>query len=247
MTKLTIGKMEIRDAIPAAIKIDPGEGVKMVIRFGYARVSTSDQDCSIQVAKLRDAGCHMIREEKVSGKSREGRDELQLLIDFLQPGNELVVTKLDRLGRSTRDVLNICHELEQKGCCLRVLDQNISTADPQGKILMMVFGLVAEMEREIMLDRQVAGIIKAKAEGRYTGAKKRFSRGDVLRAQENGMNVAQIAKQLGCSRATVYRLVPTGWEGQPAHLQAAGARRKLMAASRRAGKAAFEAVLAGKA
>ena len=81
-------------------------------KIGYARVSTRDQDHAIQEARLRAAGCEIVRAEKVSGKSRVGRDELAAILEFIRPGDELVVVKLDRLGRSTRDVLNLVHELE---------------------------------------------------------------------------------------------------------------------------------------
>jgi hypothetical protein len=87
--------------------------------LGYARVSTSDQDTHIQQAKLRDAGCAVIRAEKASGKARDGRSELEVVMSFVRPGDTLVVVKLDRLGRSTRDVLNLVHELEQGGAALR--------------------------------------------------------------------------------------------------------------------------------
>src|SRR5215210_6984524 len=85
-------------------------------RYGYACVSSTDQDCALQEARLRAAGCEVIRAERVSGKSRDGRDELARIMDFLHAGDELVVVKLDRLGRSTRDVLNLIHQLEARGC-----------------------------------------------------------------------------------------------------------------------------------
>src|SRR3954452_17606630 len=98
-------------------------------RYGYARVSSTDQDCALQEARLRDAGCEVIRAERVSGTSRDGRDELARMMDFLHDGDELVVVKLDRLGRSTRDVLNIVHELEAQGAALTVLEPTFSTKD----------------------------------------------------------------------------------------------------------------------
>src|SRR5438270_800738 len=95
--------------------------------MGYARVSTTDQNLDGQVERLKAAGCDIVRQEKVSAKSRDGRTELENLIDFIRPGDELTVCKLDRLGRSTRDVLNLVHELEQKGASLHVLEPDIST------------------------------------------------------------------------------------------------------------------------
>jgi DNA invertase Pin-like site-specific DNA recombinase len=93
-------------------------------KIGYARVSSLDQDHATQEARLRAAGCEIVRAEKASGNTRDGRDELAAVLEFIRPGDELVVVKLDRLGRSTRDVLNLVHELEQKGAGLRVLDRS---------------------------------------------------------------------------------------------------------------------------
>src|SRR5687768_7750919 len=111
-------------------------------RIGYARVSSTDQDLSIQVARLKAEGCEIIRSEKVSGASREGRTELATIIEFLRPDDELVITRLDRLGRDTRDVLNIVHEVEQKGGHVTVLDPRISTRDTAGHMLFTVLGMV---------------------------------------------------------------------------------------------------------
>jgi DNA invertase Pin-like site-specific DNA recombinase len=93
-----------------------------MVRIGYARVSTLDQDHATQEAQLKAAGCEIIRAEKASGKGREGRDDLSSLMEFIRAGDELMVVKLDRLGRSTRDVLNLVHELEAKGAAFTVLE-----------------------------------------------------------------------------------------------------------------------------
>src|SRR4051812_16465343 len=96
-------------------------------RMGYARVSTADQDLTVQLARLAAEACSVVRSEKVSGGSREGRVELETILQFLRPGDELVVTRLERLGRSTRDVLNIVHEAEQRKAFVTVLDPHVST------------------------------------------------------------------------------------------------------------------------
>src|SRR5215217_7474490 len=140
-------------------------------RIGYARVSSMDQDHDVQITRLRDAGCEVVRAEKVSGKSREGRDELASILEFIRPGDELVVVKLDRLGRSTRDVLNLVHELEMKGAALTLLEPAFSTKDAAGPILVTVLGMVAEMERRFIRERQQAGIEAAKTKGVYKGRK----------------------------------------------------------------------------
>src|SRR3954470_14675766 len=140
-------------------------------RYGYARVSSTDQDYALQEARLRPAGCEVIRAERVSGASRDGRDELARMMDFLHDGDELVVVKLDRLGRSTRDVLNLVHELDAKGAALTFLEPTFSTKDAAGPILVTVLGMVAEMERKLVRERQQAGIEAAKAKSIYKGRK----------------------------------------------------------------------------
>src|SRR4028118_1316998 len=102
-------------------------------RIGYARVSTADQDLDTQLAKLKVEGCGIVRSEKVSGGSREGRTELATIIEFLRPGDELVVTRLDRLGRDTRDVLNIVHECDQRQALLPASPPPRATAGEGGR------------------------------------------------------------------------------------------------------------------
>lgn len=174
-------------------------------RYGYARVSSLDQDASLQIARLKAADCEVVRSEKVSGKSREGRDELSAIMDFVRPGDELVVVKLDRLGRSTRDVLNLVHELEVKGAALTVLEPAFSTNDAAGSILVTVLGMVAEMERRFIRERQQAGIEAAKARGAYQGRKRSVPVHRVRDLHANGEGATAIAKSLGISRMSVYR------------------------------------------
>ncbi len=137
--------------------------------IGYARVSTTGQDTATQEAKLKAAGCTLIRTETVSGGSRNGRNELASILDFIRPGDVLIVVKLDRLGRNTRDVLNLVHELEEKGASLRVLEPAIDTGGPMGRMVLTVLGMVAEMELGFIRDRQRAGIDAAKAKGDLQG------------------------------------------------------------------------------
>ena len=174
-------------------------------RYGYARVSSTDQDCSLQEARLRAEGCKVIRTEKASGKSRDGRDELARIMDFLHAGDELVVVKLDRLGRSTRDVLNLVHDLEAKGAALTVLEPTFSTKDAAGPILVTVLGMVAEMERKFIRERQQAGIEAAKAKGVYKGRKPSVPVGKVREMHAAGQGPSTIAKALGISRMSVHR------------------------------------------
>src|SRR3954451_2091320 len=175
--------------------------------YGYACASSTDQDCALQEARLRDAGCEVIRAERVSGKSRDGRDELARIMDFLHAGDELVVVKLDRLGRSTRDVLNLVHELEAKGAALTVLEPTFSTKDAAGPILVTVLGMVAEMERKFIRERQQAGIEADKAKGVYKGRKPSVPVEKVRGMHAAGHGPMAIVRTLGISRMSVHRVL----------------------------------------
>jgi DNA invertase Pin-like site-specific DNA recombinase len=176
-------------------------------RIGYARVSSIDQDLDIQIAKLKGEGCEIVRSEKISGGSREGRVELETVIQFLRPGDELVVARLDRLGRDTRDVLNLIHECEQRQAFVTVLDPHVSTRGEMGHIVLTVLGMVAQMERRFIKERQREGIQQAKAQGRYQGGKRRLDRYLIRQLRKDGVGPSDIAKQVGCSRMQVYRVL----------------------------------------
>jgi DNA invertase Pin-like site-specific DNA recombinase len=176
-------------------------------RIGYARVSTTDQDLDIQLTKLKAEGCSIIRSEKVSGGSREGRAELATVIEFLREGDELVITRLDRLGRDTRDVLNLIYECEQRGAFVTVLDPHVSTRGEMGHVVITVLGMVAQMERRFIKERQRDGIEKAKAGGIYRGGRPRLDRKGIKEMAASGEKPSVIAKTLGCSRMQVYRIL----------------------------------------
>lgn len=176
-------------------------------RIGYARVSTIDQDLTAQLERLAAEGCNIIRSEKVSGGSREGRAELATVIEFLRSGDELMVARLDRLGRDTRDVLNIIHECEQRGAFVTVLDPPVSTRGAMGQIVLTVLGMVAQMERRFIKERQREGINRAKSSGAYSGGKRRIDRSEIHRLKESGAGPAEIARVIGCSRMQVYRVL----------------------------------------
>jgi DNA invertase Pin-like site-specific DNA recombinase len=176
-------------------------------RIGYARVSTIDQDLQVQHDRLRREGCEIIRSEKVSGGSREGRTELATIIEFLRQGDEVVVTRLDRLGRDTRDVLNIVHECQQRGAFVTVLDPLVSTRGEMGHIILTVLGMVAQMERRFIKERQQDGIERAKAACVYKGGKVRLDRALVHRLHQQGLGASAIAKHAKCSRMQVYRIL----------------------------------------
>lgn len=176
-------------------------------RIGYARVSTTDQDLTVQLERLAAEGCSVVRSEKVSGGSRDGRIELDTILQFLRPGDELVVTRLDRLGRSTRDILNLIHEIEQRQAFLTVLDPHVSTRGEMGHLVLTVLGMVAQMERRFIKERQRDGIDRAKAAGVYKGGKARIDVTLVKKLKSDGLGPAAIAREVGCSRMQVYRIL----------------------------------------
>jgi DNA invertase Pin-like site-specific DNA recombinase len=176
--------------------------------FGYARVSTSGQDLAVQEATLRAAGCQTVRSEKKSASDRHSRNELQTLLDFLREGDTLVVTRIDRLARSMKDLQDIVHELKSKGVALKATEQPIDTSTAAGKAFLDMLGVFAEFETNLRRERQAEGIEAAKARGAYKGGKPRIDHEAIRKLAAEGMKPTQIARQLGISRGTVYRAMP---------------------------------------
>ncbi len=139
--------------------------------YGYARVSTTGQDLTIQREALKAAGCKVIREEKVSGTSRQGRAELDTLLQFIRKDDTLVVTRIDRLARSVADLQDIVRTLREKGANLLVTEQKVDTSTAAGKCFFDMLGVFAEFETNLRRERQMEGIAKAKAKGVYKGRK----------------------------------------------------------------------------
>lgn len=177
----------------------------MTSLIGYARVSTTDQDCSIQEAALREAGCNPIRSEQVSGTSRDGRKELDAVLSFIRQGDTLVVTRIDRLARSLLDLENIVGELKAKGAHLKALEQPVDTATAAGKAFLQMLGVFAEFETALRRERQMEGIAKAKAAGMYKGRTPSVPAEEVKRLAADGVRPSEIAKRLGVGRTSVYR------------------------------------------
>jgi len=175
--------------------------------YGYARVSTNDQDLETQVEKLLGAGCTIVREEKKSGTTREGRAELETLLAFLRPGDMLMVTKVDRLARSVGDLQEIVRAIKGKGAALKATDQPIDTGTAAGKCFLDMLGVFAEFETNLRRERQLEGIAKAKARGVYEGRKPSIDPSEVRRLADAGLGASAIAKQLGIGRASVYRVI----------------------------------------
>jgi DNA invertase Pin-like site-specific DNA recombinase len=173
--------------------------------IGYARVSTKDQDCAIQEAALRAAGCELLRSEKRTGTTTRGRYELAILLEFLRPGDTLVVTRIDRLARSLEDLLRIVRQLTEKGVGLKATEQPVDTSSPEGRAFLQMLGVFAEFETAIRKERQLEGIAKAKAAGVYKGRKPSVPVEAVRALHAEGASPTAIARQLKIGRASVYR------------------------------------------
>jgi DNA invertase Pin-like site-specific DNA recombinase len=143
-------------------------GTSMTV-IGYARVSTTDQDLSIQEAALKAAGCQVIRAEKRSGTTTEGREALRTVLEFLHAGDVLMVTRIDRLARSIGDLQDIVRTVRARGAVLKATEQPIDTGTAAGKCFLDMLGVFAEFETNLRRERQLEGIAKAKAAGVYKG------------------------------------------------------------------------------
>ena len=178
-----------------------------MVTIGYARVSSTDQDLAIQEEALRAAGCTIIRSEKRSGTKMEGRDQLQTILDFIHTGDVLTVTKLDRLARSVGDLMRIVDLLAEKGASLRMLNAHIDTSNASGKAFLGMLAIFAEFETNLRRERQLEGIAKAKADGRYKGRPASIDADQVRQLKGDGKGATKIARAMGVGRASVYRLL----------------------------------------
>lgn len=178
------------------------------MKIGYARTSTVEQEAGLeaQLRALADAGVEKVFSEQVS--SVAARAQLDAALEYLRDDDVLVVTKLDRLARSVRDLMEIVETIEGRGASLSILDMNLDTSTPTGKLILGVLGSVAQFEREVMLERQREGIAKAKAAGKYKGRKPTArAKADIVLAKlKDGMTEMQVAEELGISRSSVQRI-----------------------------------------
>lgn len=176
---------------------------------GYARTSTVEQSAGLesQVQELDKSGCKKIYKEQVSSQAK--RIKLLAALDFVREGDVFVVTKLDRLARSMKDLMNILDTLSQKGVAVRILNLGLDTQTPTGKLILNVLGGIAQFEREMMLERQREGIAKAKAENKYTGRKPVANeiRERIVKLVEEGNTREAVAGEVGVGVATVYRVL----------------------------------------
>jgi DNA invertase Pin-like site-specific DNA recombinase len=172
---------------------------------GYARVSSLDQDLTIQEAALKAAGADIVRSEKRSGTSTVGRAELDTVLQFLRPGDTLLVTRIDRLARSIADLSDIVRTVKARGASLRAIEQPFNTGDIYGELTVNLLGCFAQFETAIRKERQLEGIAKAKQAGVYKGRKRSVDIDAVRSLKAEGVGPAAIAKRLGVARASVYR------------------------------------------
>jgi len=189
------------------------------VRIGYGRVSTRDQHPEAQHDALTRAGCDKVFIDKASGKLAS-RPELDQALMVARTGDEFVITKLDRLGRSTQNLLHLSEQLRSDGIALIVLDQGIDTSTPAGRLFFTIIGAIAEFEHSLMVERTHDGLAAARARGRVGGRKKALRPRQAELAQamydETGPDgkrkhtVQDIANELGVARTTIYRyLTPT--------------------------------------
>lgn len=181
------------------------------MRIGYARVSTKDQNLSLQMDALEKEGCKLIFQEKTSG-AKSDRPELRKMIDQLREDDIIIIWKLDRLGRSLRDLVNLVTEIQSKGAGLKSLNDSINTTNAHGKLIFYFFAALAEFERDIIRERTIAGLEAARARGRFGGRPKGLSKQAKDKAmiaktlyEQGEMSVIEIHNYLNISKSTLYR------------------------------------------
>lgn len=180
------------------------------MQVGYARVSTKDQDLSLQYEALNQLGCDKIYEDQISG-AKASRKGLNLALEVLREGDSLVVWKLDRLGRSVKDLVTMVGELEHRGIHFKSLTDNIDTSTPAGRFFFHVMASPAQMERELMVERTRAGLDAARKRGRVGGRKRLMTDFKIQSAKRllaDGIPPKDVAHDLGVSIPTLYRWLP---------------------------------------
>jgi DNA invertase Pin-like site-specific DNA recombinase len=196
------------------------------MRIGYARVSRQDQKLEPQRDALLADGCERIFEEKISSREAE-RGALQEAFDYCREGDVLVVARLDRLGRSLRELIDLVGELEERGVGFRSLKESLDTTTAGGRLIFHVFGALAEFEREIIRERTMAGLESARARGRHGGRPRALDESKAKLArrfkEEGDHSVKEICAMLGVGRSTLYRYLRESTEAEGAAAERGGA------------------------
>jgi DNA invertase Pin-like site-specific DNA recombinase len=182
--------------------------------IGYARVSTQDQNLKLQLDALKNAGCDRIFEEKVSAV-KANRIELARALDILRTGDTLCVWKLDRLGRSVKDLVNLVTELLEKGIQFKSVTDSIDTSTPSGRFFFNIIASLSQMERELLIERTRAGLTVARSAGRIGGRKRLMTQSKLTSAKKllaSGTSVRDVAESVGVSVPTLYRWIPANFD-----------------------------------
>ena len=179
---------------------------------GYARVSTEDQNLDLQRDALKGAGCQKIFEEKISGRTGTKRPGLEQALSYMRPEDQLVVWKIDRLGRSLKEMIGTAYELRERGVKLRSLTEHIDTETANGRVMFNFLGTMAEYFLDLNRERTMEGLKAALARGRKGGRRRKLTEDDVKAGRamlkDGSIPVAEIAKRLGVSRPTFYNYFP---------------------------------------
>lgn len=182
---------------------------RLTMRYGYARVSTADQDTALQRDALRRAGVRRVFAETASG-ARSDRPQLQLLVSVLQAGDEVLVYKIDRLARSLFDLLGILRQIDAAGARFRSITEPFDTSTPVGRMVVQLLGVIAEFERALILERTGAGMRAAQARGVRLGRPRRIDHGVVHALAAEGLTPYRIARRLGEHRRTIEGILKRG-------------------------------------
>ncbi|GHE92730.1 recombinase family protein [Thalassotalea profundi] len=182
------------------------------MKVGFARVSTNEQDLEVQLSKLSDFGCEKVFKGKQSGTSIKNDEKLKELIDFIREGDEVIVTRLDRLGRSLKTILDSIDNIHRKGACLNIIDGSLNTSNdnPFSNAMINLCGVFAQLERDLIKARTAEGRAEAKAKGKHLGrmpALKDQQARELFNAKLNGESISSLARKFKVSRPTVHRTI----------------------------------------
>lgn len=198
-------RFDLRTLLEHTVRVLDLNGANRVL-IGYARVSSTDQDLTVQHEALTAAGCERIFSEKKSGRTADNREALIEAIEFARTGDTILVTRLDRWARSTQDLHNLLAKLDKKGVGFRCLAQTgVDTTTSTGKLTLAILGAVAAFEADLRAERQAEGIAKAKIAGKYRGRSRSADYTQIKKLHGQGIAPTEIAKLLGVGRTTVYR------------------------------------------